>query len=160
MPVATKQDATDLRAPVAEGPQEQTSVPDHSNEWGLPLGGAAAAPAPAAVVPTPVPASISQLPMGAAQLSPVGHLGSRTEIQDELDRMAFAIRAFSLKQPDAVLREVAMYSARLTELAVLLHRVENLDRQYTRVRTQQVERWQKELELQFKIASRLIEVPR
>ena len=58
------------------------------------------------------------------------------------------------------MREVAAYSARLTELAVLLHRVEGTDRQYTRIRTQQVERFLAELDRQYKIASRLVEIMR
>ncbi len=136
MPVATKVDATPLRPQAEEAPDE-VALP----AW------------PNVPVATPVP-------IGTAQLRPCGALGTKQEIQDELDQMAFAIRAFGMKQPDQVLREVAGYSARLTELAVLLHRVESMDRQYTRVRTQQVERWQKELELQFKVASRLIEVQR
>ena len=90
----------------------------------------------------------------------VAGLGTRTQIQDELDQMAVQIRAFHLKQPDQVLRECSAYTARLTELCVLLHRVESTDRQYTRVRTQQVERWLAELDRQFKMASRLIEVMR
>lgn len=87
-------------------------------------------------------------------------LGTREEIQQELDGIAAAVRTFPMKQPDQVMREAAAYMARLTELCVLLHRVESTDRQYTRVRTQQVERWQKELEFQFKVASRLVEVMR
>jgi len=97
---------------------------------------------------------------GMAVLSPAGFLGTRAEIERELDGMAYAVRSFALKQPDQVMRECAAYSARLTELAVLLHRVESLDRQYTRIRTQQVERWLTELERQFKVASRLVEVAR
>jgi hypothetical protein len=38
--------------------------------------------------------------------------------------------------------------------------VESLDRQYLKVRTQQVERYLAELDRQFKIASRLVEVMR
>lgn len=97
---------------------------------------------------------------GMAALSPSGYLGTRAEIERELDGMSFAVRTFALKQPDQVMRECAAYSARLTELAVLLHRVESLDRQYTRIRTQQVERWLTELERQFRVASRLVEVAR
>src|SRR5690348_5101228 len=74
-------------------------------------------------------------------LGPPGHIGPRTEIEKELDLIAAAIRAFYRKQPDMVMRECAGFSARLTEMAVLLHRVEGLDRQYTRIRTQQVERF-------------------
>ncbi len=87
-------------------------------------------------------------------------LGTRQQIQDELDDIAAAVRAFHTQQPDQVMKQVAAYGARLTELCVLLHRVESLDRQYTRVRTQQVERWLAELDRQFKVASRLVEVQR
>lgn len=106
------------------------------------------------------PEDDAQIPYGMAILSPAGFLGTRAEIERELDGMAYAVRSFALKQPDQVMRECAAYSARLTELAVLLHRVESLDRQYTRIRTQQVERWLTELERQFKVASRLVEVAR
>lgn len=97
-------------------------------------------------------------PMGS--LNAPGYLGTRDEIERELDIIAAAIRAFARKQPDQIMREVAAYSARLTELAVLLHRVEGSNRQYTRVRTQQVERFLSECDRQFKIASRLVEVMR
>ncbi len=95
-----------------------------------------------------------------AVMQPAGQLGTRQMIQDELDGIAAAARAFHVKQPDQVMRECAAYTARLTELCVLMHRVESLDRQYLRVRTQQVEKWLTELERQFKIASRLVEVQR
>lgn len=93
-------------------------------------------------------------------LAPAGHLGTRDEIEKELDLIAAAIRAFWRKQPDQVMRESAGYTARLTELAVLLHRVEAGNRQYTRIRTQQVERFIAECDRQFKVASRLVEVMR
>lgn len=97
----------------------------------------------------------------AMLMAPLGYgLGTREEIQVELDGMALAVRTFPAKQPDQVMRECSSYSARLTELCVLLHRVEHTDRQYTRVRTQQVERWLTELDRQFRIASRLVEVMR
>jgi hypothetical protein len=99
-------------------------------------------------------------PWQIAPLGYAGHLGTRQEIEAELDNVALAMRMFHVKQPDQVMREVGAYTARLTELCVLLHRVESLDRQYTRVRTQQVERFLAELDRQFKIASRLIEVQR
>ena len=95
-----------------------------------------------------------------APLRPSWFLGTRAEIEHELDGIALAIRTFSAKMPDQVMREVAAYSARLTEMCVLLARVESRDRQYLRVRTQQVERFMAELDRQFKIASRLIEVQR
>jgi hypothetical protein len=95
-----------------------------------------------------------------ADLRDAGYLGSRDDIQAELDSIAAACRQFHMQQPDQVLKQVAAYGARLTELTVLLHRVEALDRQYTRVRTQQVEKWLAELDRQFKVASRLVEVQR
>jgi hypothetical protein len=95
-----------------------------------------------------------------AQLRPTGALGTKDEIQAELDSIAASVRSFHVKPPDMVMKECAAYGARLTELCVLLHRVEATDRQYTRVRTQQVEKWLAELDRQFKIASRLIEVAR
>lgn len=93
-------------------------------------------------------------------LGPAGHLGPREEVEKELDLIAAAVRVFYRKQPDQVMRECAGYSARLTELAMLLHRVEAGNRHYTRVRTQQVERFLAEIDRQWKTASRLIEVMR
>lgn len=89
-----------------------------------------------------------------------GELGTRELIEKELDLIAAAIRVFFRKQPDQVMRECSGYSARLTELAVLLHRVEAGNRQYTRIRTQQVERYLAEIDRQWKTASRLVEVMR
>lgn len=93
-------------------------------------------------------------------LGPPGHLGTRSEIEKELDLIAAVIRTFHRLQSDQVLRLCSGYSARLTEMQVLLHRVESTDRQYTRIRTQQVERYLAELDRQWKTASRLVEVMR
>lgn len=87
-------------------------------------------------------------------------LGSKEEIQAELDAMAAFIRRFYMLPADQVLMYCGAFTARLTELAVLLSRHEIYDRQYTKVRTQQVQRWLDELENQMRIASRLIEVKR
>ena len=90
-----------------------------------------------------------------------GTLGDRPQIEKELDLVSACIRRFYRLQPDQVMRECSAFSARLTEMQVLLHRQENLGgRQYTRIRTQQVERFLSELERQWKTASRLIEVSR
>lgn len=104
---------------------------------------------------TPVLVGTAMAPLGSP-----GALGTRDEVQDELDGIAAAIRQFHIKHPDQVMRECAAYGARLTELCVLLHRVESFDRQYTRVRTMQVDRYLKEIDQQFKIASRLVEIHR
>jgi hypothetical protein len=112
----------------------------------------------------PAAATVTQLPViggymnPADALSPPGYLGTRDEIEKELDLIAAAIRVFHRKQPDQVMRECSGYTARLTEMAVLLHRVEASSRHYTRIRTQQVERFIAELDRQFKTASRLLEV--
>ena len=97
---------------------------------------------------------------GYSYLAPAGYLGTRAEIEKELDAIVASIRGFADQMPDQVMRACAAYSARLTELCVLLHRVETQDRQYTRIRTQQVERFLAEIDRQFKIASRLVEVQR
>lgn len=99
-------------------------------------------------------------PFAMAPLAAPGHLGTREDIQDELDGIAAAIRQFHIKQPDQVMRECSAYGARMTELAVLLHRVEGQDRQYTRIRTQQVDKFLTEIDRQFKTASRLVEIQR
>lgn len=96
--------------------------------------------------------------MGIARLRT--GLGTREDVQAELDDIAAAMRGFYSKAPDQVMKECSAYSARLSELYVLLYRVEGLDRQYTRLRTQQVEIYRNELREQWKTASRLIEVQR
>lgn len=106
---------------------------------------------------TPV-AALGADPLGA--LGAPGYLGSRAEIEAELDIIAAAIRNFYREQPDQVMRQCSGFSARLTELAVLLHRIESTNRHYTRIRTQQVERFIAELDRQYKTASRLVEVSR
>lgn len=111
------------------------------------------------------PSNVAMLPVAALAdpvraLGPAGYLGSRAEIEAELDLVAAAIRAFYGKQPDQIMRECAGFSARLTELAVLLHRREGYDRNYARIRTQQVQRFLDELEHQFRTASRLVEMLR
>ena len=93
-------------------------------------------------------------------LQPAGNLGSREDVERELDLIAAAIRMFHSKHPDQVMKECSAYTARLTELCVLLYRVEGQSRQYTRLRTQQVQRFIEELDRQFKVASRLVEISR
>jgi uncharacterized membrane-anchored protein len=105
--------------------------------------------------------AVAPMPLNVPDvLGPPGHLGDRAEIEKELDLIAAVIRTFHRKPADMVMRECSAYSARLTEMAVLLHRREGGNRQYTRIRTQQVERFLSELDRQWKTASRLIEVNR
>lgn len=112
---------------------------------------------------TPVPgASFAPQPLVdvGSFLGEASKLGTKDEIQAELDAMAAFVRRFYMLPADQVLIYCGAFTARLTELAVLLSRHEAYDRQYTKVRTQQVQRWLDELENQMRIASRLIEVKR
>lgn len=95
-----------------------------------------------------------------AALAAAGTLGSRDQIEAELDGILVVIRDFWTMEPDHVMSHCAAMTARLTELEVLLHRVEVRDRQFKQIRTMQVQKIIDELERQFKIASRLIEVRR
>lgn len=103
-------------------------------------------------------ALIAQDPLRA--LGAPGQLGTRSEIEKELDLIAAVIRSWYSQPPDKVMRECGACTARLSELEVLLHRVEAGNRQYTRIRTQQVDRFLAECDRQFKVASRLVEVQR
>lgn len=91
-----------------------------------------------------------------------GGLGSKEDVERELDGIAAAIRSFHGKRAEQVFEECSAYSARLSELYVLLHRMENspFAREFYRVRTQQVEIFRNELEFQFKLASRRVEIDR
>lgn len=87
-------------------------------------------------------------------------LGSRDQIEAEIDEIVGSVRDFWQMEPDEVMRQISAYSARCTELTVLLHRAEAMHRQYKQIRTMQVTPLLAELERQFKLASRLIEVRR
>lgn len=87
-------------------------------------------------------------------------LGSRQAVEDEIDATLDCMNGFWNQEPDHVMRSCAALSARMTELSVLLHRAETKDKQYHRVRTMQVERVLAELDRQFRISSRLLEVRR
>lgn len=98
------------------------------------------------------------VPEVAAELS-WGALVSRQHVEDEIDLMLRALRGFWDMQPDQVMQMTSAMGARCTELAIHLHRLEG-KREWRQVRTQQVERIIAELDRQFRIASRLIEVRR
>lgn len=95
-----------------------------------------------------------------AALAAAGQLGSRAQIESELDSILLIVREFYASEPDQVMQDVAAITARLTELEVLLHRVEARDRQFKQIRTMQVQKILDECDRQFKIASRLVEVRR
>lgn len=98
------------------------------------------------------------VPEVAAELA-WGVLVSRQQVEDEIDLMLRAVRGFWDMEPDQVMRMCAAMSARCTELCVHLHRLEGR-REWKQIRTLQVERLLNELDRQFKIASRMLEVRR
>ena len=87
-------------------------------------------------------------------------LGTREEVEAELDLMFDQIRKFYMQEPDQVMRVISALSARASELWVNLHRVEGRDRSYKQIRTLQVTPLIEELDRQFKLASRIVEVRR
>lgn len=98
------------------------------------------------------------VPEVIAQLSSEA-LVDRATVEAEIDLMFRTVREFWQMEPDQVLLTSSALSARCAELEAHLHRVET-KREWMRVRTMQVERLHKEIELQFKVHSRLIEMRR
>lgn len=88
-----------------------------------------------------------------------GVLESRQAVEAEIDLMLRTVRTFWELEPDQVMRMTAAMSARCTELCVHLHRLEG-KREWRQIRTMQVDRILAELDRQFKIASRLVEIRR
>lgn len=88
-----------------------------------------------------------------------GALQSREAVEDEIDVMLTAIRGFWEMEPDQRMKMITAMSARCTEMCIHLHRLEGR-RDWRQIRTMQVERLLAELDRQFKIASREIEVRR
>lgn len=88
-----------------------------------------------------------------------GALESREAVEAEIDTILTALRMFWNMEPDQRFRASAAMSARCTEMAIHLHRLEGR-REWRQIRTMQVERILAELDRQFKYASREIEVRR
>jgi hypothetical protein len=98
------------------------------------------------------------IPDVAQQLS-CGALASREAVEAEIDTMLESVRRFWSMEPDQRMRLITAMSARCTEMCIHLHRLEGR-REWRQLRTMQVERLLAELDRQFKIASREIEVRR
>ncbi len=98
------------------------------------------------------------IPDVAAKLA-WGALESKEAVENEIDVMLASVRGFWQMEPDQRMRLITAMSARCTELGIHLHRLEGR-REWRQVRTMQVERLLAELDRQFKIASREIEVRR
>lgn len=104
----------------------------------------------AGYIDNPVPEYIQLLSMEA--------LGTKEEVEAELNAMMRAVRTFWNLEPDQVMKIAGGYSARLTELYVHLHRVEGPQRVWRQVRTQQVVPLLEEVDRQMKRASREVEI--
>ena len=88
---------------------------------------------------TPVdPALLQALATSIAPMS-VGDPDDRAAVLLELAGIKAAMRTWHAKQPDQILYEASAYSARLTELWTGLKLIEGHDRQWTQIRTQQVQ---------------------
>jgi hypothetical protein len=105
-------------------------------------------------VPTPT------APLAPVQVKALNALGTRQQIEDEIDSILVLIGQLCTQEPDEALRNVSAYSARCTTLAVTLHRVEARDRAYTRIRTMQINPILDELRTQKEIAKGMIEMRR
>lgn len=103
---------------------------------------------------------IETAPPAEAAAASAAALGTREDVQSELDQILTEIGKFWSMEPDQVMRLVAAFSARCTELWVHLHRVEGRDRTYKQIRTMQVAPILEELDRQFRLASRQLEVRR
>lgn len=100
----------------------------------------------------------SLIPDVAAELS-WGALTSREAVEDEIDTMLTHLRDFWAKEPDHRMKMITAMTARCTEMCIHLHRLEG-KREWRQIRTQQVERLLAELDRQFRIASREVEIRR
>jgi hypothetical protein len=87
-------------------------------------------------------------------------LGTPQEVKDECDRINAAMHEFWKQEPDWVMRALNALSTRLTELYRLLYRAEVSMREYTRIRTMDVQPLLDEVDRQFKNQSRLLEARR
>jgi uncharacterized protein YjaG (DUF416 family) len=102
---------------------------------------------------------VDDLVPDVAQQMSWGTLVSRESVEHEIDIMLTTLRGFWEMEPDQRMRMISAMSARCTEMSVHLHRLEG-NRQWRQIRTMQVERVMAELDRQWKIASREIEVRR
>lgn len=98
-----------------------------------------------------VPAVVQDLSEGA--------LVDRAAVEAEIDMCLRAARSFWEMEPDQVMRMIGAISARCTELAIHLHRLEG-KREWKQIRTLQVNALLAEMDRQWKIHSRLVELRR
>lgn len=87
-------------------------------------------------------------------------LGDPEKVRAELDMMYRLVRNFWQMEPDQVMRAVSGFSARCAEMHKDMIRAEGRERVWKTIRTQDVDKLHLELERQFKIASRALEMRR
>lgn len=105
------------------------------------------------------PEAFHRRPESPALLLPTS-VGSRDELLLELALIKAAVRGWWQKQPDQVIREASAYSARLTELWTELRLLEQYNREYTQLRTMQVQPVLEEVDRQYKFAQSRIAMAR
>lgn len=105
------------------------------------------------------PALLAALANDMAPLSD-GEPTTRVAVLMELAGIKAAIRTWFDKQPDQVIREASAYSARLTELWTGLRLLESQDRQWTQLRTMQVQPVLDELDRQYRFCQSRIAMMR
>lgn len=105
------------------------------------------------------PALLAALANDMAPLG-TGEPSTRVAILMELAGIKAALRTWYDKQPDQVLREASAYSARLTELWTGLRLLEQHDRQWTQMRTMQVQPIIDEIDRQYRFNQSRIAIAR
>jgi hypothetical protein len=86
----------------------------------------------------------------------VPELGSAESVHRELDEIFAVMKRFATMEPDEVMLHCSAYSARLSEIRMIIHRIEDMHRHWKPVRTREVEPTIEELKFQFNVASRLL----
>lgn len=81
--------------------------------------------------------------------------GSIDTVRQEVDDAFADMKTFLNREPDEIMRMAGGHSARLSELRVLVMRIEDFRREWRSVRTRELEPTIEELQRQYAIASRL-----
>jgi hypothetical protein len=93
-----------------------------------------------------------------------GELIDKQHVEEEIDLILRTLREMWNMEPDQVMRMSSALSSRATELAVHLHRAENAKGpgrlQWKQIRTLQIGPVIAELDRQFRVASRIVELRR
>jgi len=77
------------------------------------------------------------------------------QVREEIDDAFAAMKTFFNREPDEILRLSSGHSARLSELAVKIQRIEDFQREWRNVRVREIEPAMADLERQLRTASRL-----